>query len=258
MPFAIETIELGRNPRGLARVFFEEKAHAKIGSSNPAAGVDARTQKESEMPGLGRTAQTRDIHQSSGSRMLAPPQCDQTFGNKRTVKAVQRHDVRNCAKRHKMQERQEVGLGSQVGPEVAPTQLSRHGNQSQEYQSDRSKVAKARKVVGAVGVNHRDGLRQFFITLVMINHHRFDAEPFGLRKWLEARDATIDSNQQLYAPLGERPDCIDVRAVAFKDAIGNMDDRVQPAVAQVTGQQRRCGGAVDIVVAENGNATRPL
>jgi len=118
-------------------------------------------------------------------------------------------------------------------------------------------MAEGRKVVGTVGVNDRDGLRQFLITLVMIDHHCFDAEPFGLRKWLEARDAAIDSNQQLYAALGERPDCIDVRAVAFENSIGNMDDRIQPAVAQVTGQQRRCGGAVDIVVAENGDRLTP-
>ena len=59
LPFAIETIELGRNSCGLARIFFEEKAHPEIGSPNPAAGVDARPQKKSEMPGLGRTLDAR-------------------------------------------------------------------------------------------------------------------------------------------------------------------------------------------------------
>src|SRR5262249_61564733 len=108
---AIETIELARDPRCLARIFFEQKTHTKISSSNPAAGVDARPQKESEMPRLRRTAQARNIHQSGRSRMLAAAQCDQSFGNKGTVKAVQRHDVGHSAKRNKMQERQEVGLG---------------------------------------------------------------------------------------------------------------------------------------------------
>src|SRR4029078_1970909 len=147
---------------------------------------------------------------------------DAPLGKKARVRAVQRHDSRHCAKRHKMQERQEVELRPQIGPEIAPTQLSRHGNQSQEYQSDRGKMAEGRKVVGSVGVNDRHGLREFFITLVMINDHCFDAKPFGLRKWLEARDAAIDSNQQLCAALRERPDCIYVRAVAFENAIGNM------------------------------------
>src|SRR5262249_47056437 len=257
LPFAIETIEFACDPRRLARVFFEEKTHTEISSSNPAASVDARTQKKSKMPGLGRTAQARNIHQSGRSGMLASPQRNQAFGNKGAIEAEQRHDVGNSAERHKMQERQEVGLGSQVRPEIAPTQLPRHGNQSQEYQSDRSKVAQGRKVVGAVGVNDRDGVRQFLITLVMINHHWVDTAPFGLGKWLEARDAAINGNQQLYAALGERPDCIHIRAVAFKDSIGNMDDRVQPAVAEVTGQQRGCSGAVDIVVAENGNGLVP-
>ena len=32
-----------------------------------------------------------------------------------------------------------------------------------------------------------------------------------------------------------------------------MDDWVQPAVAQITAQQRRSGRTIDIIVAENGN-----
>jgi hypothetical protein len=135
--------------------------------------------------------------------MLASPQCNQAFGNKGTVEAVQRHDIGNSTERHKMQERQEVGLGSQVRPEIAPTQLSRHSDQSQEYQSDRGKVAEARKVVGAVGVNNRYGFRQFLITLVMINHHRFETASFGFGKRLDAGDSAIHGDQQLYAALGE-------------------------------------------------------
>ena len=61
-------------------------------------------------------------------------------------------------------------------------QLSRQSDQSQEYQSDRSKVAKARKVIGTVRVDHGDSLGQFFIALVMIDHHCFDTAPFGLRR----------------------------------------------------------------------------
>ena len=54
LPFAIETIELGRNPCSLARIFFEEKAHPEYRASpNPAAGVDARPQRNPRCQGSG-------------------------------------------------------------------------------------------------------------------------------------------------------------------------------------------------------------
>ena len=52
-------------------------------------------------------------------------------------------------------------------------------------------------------------------------------------------------------------DRVDIRAVAFEDAVGNMHDRIEPAVPQITRQQRRGGGAVDVVIAEDRDAFSP-
>ena len=51
--------------------------------------------------------------------------------------------------------------------------------------------------------------------------------------------------------LGERADRLDVRAVALEHAVGDVDHRIEPAVAQEARQQRRRGRAVDVVVAED-------
>ena len=54
------------------------------------------------------------------------------------------------------------------------------------------------------------------------------------------------------APLpGEHADSLDIGAIAFEDAVGNMDQRIEPAMAQMPGEQRRRGRAVDVVVAED-------
>ena len=70
--------------------------------------------------------------------------------------------------------------------------------------------------------------------------------------------AAIDGDQQLGAALGERADRLDVRPVAFENPVGNMDDRVEPAVAQIAREQRRRGRAVDVVVAEDRDALAAL
>ncbi|MHC2406510.1 hypothetical protein ACVMGC_011054 [Bradyrhizobium barranii subsp. barranii] len=63
--------------------------------------------------------------------------------------------------------------------------------------------------------------------------------------------AAIDGDEQRGALGGQRADRFGVRAVAFENPVGNMDQRIEPAMAQMPGEQRRRGRAVDVVVAED-------
>ncbi len=60
--------------------------------------------------------------------------------------------------------------------------------------------------------------------------------------------------RQLDAALGEGADGVHIRTVAFENPVGNMHDRIEPAVPQIAGEQRRSGGAVYVVIAENCDA----
>ena len=75
----------------------------------------------------------------------------------------------------------------------------------------------------------------------MIDHNRIEAKLFRLAKRLQAGGAAIDRDQQLDAALGERADGIHIRPVALEDAIRNMDDRIEPAMAQ------KCASSADAV-----------
>ena len=77
---------------------------------------------------------------------------------------------------------------------------------------------------------------------------------FGQR--LQAGGAAIDRHQQCRALAGERADRFDIGPVALENPVGNVDQRIEPAMAQIPGQQRRRGGAVDIVVAEDRDLLR--
>ena len=82
-------------------------------------------------------------------------------------------------------------------------------------------------------------------------HDDVEAEPPRLGERLDAGGAAIDGDEQLRAAPGERADRLDVGAVAFEDAVRDMHDRLGAAEPQEARQQRRGGGAVDVVVAED-------
>ena len=67
--------------------------------------------------------------------------------------------------------------------------------------------------------------------------------------WLTVPQSTVTSS---VAPrAGERADRVDIRPVAFEQAVGDVDDRIDPGEAQEARQRRRRGRAVDVVVAED-------
>ena len=112
-------------------------------------------------------------------------------------------------------------------------------------------MAEAREIVGPVRIHQRIDLGQFVAALMMIDHDHRHAEPPRFGQRLEAGGAAIHRHQQRRALAGEHAHRLDIGAVAFENPVGNMDQRIEPAMAQMPGQQRRRGGAVDVVVAED-------
>ncbi len=64
----------------------------------------------------------------------------------------------------------------------------------------------------------------------MIDDDDVETEPGRLRQRLMAGGAAIDGDQQFRAARGQRADGLDIRPIAFENAVGDMDDRIEPAV----------------------------
>ena len=111
-------------------------------------------------------------------------------------------------------------------------------------------MAEPGEIVGAVRIDDRLSRRQFLVGLMMIEDHNVEAELLGFYERCVAGCPAIDGDQKLGAAFGKGADGVDVRPVALEDPVGNMHDRIEPAVAQIARQQRRGGGAVDVVIAE--------
>ena len=230
------------------------KPHAEIGAADAPARIDARPQHEAEMPGFRRTAQARHVHQRRVADVIASPQCDQALRHQRAIEPRQRRDVGDRAERDMMQRAEQIRLGPLVGPEAALPQLAIDRHQRHEHEADCRELAETGQIVGPVRIHQRIDDRQFVAALMMVDHQHVEAEPLCLSQRLDAGGAAIHRDQQRRAFGGQRPHRLDVRPIAFEDAVGNVDQRIEAGVAQMPGEQRRRRRAIDIVVAEDRNA----
>ena len=89
---------------------------------------------------------------------------------------------------------------------------------------------------------------------MMIEHHHVEAEPAGLGQRLETGRAAIDRDQKRCALARQHADRFAVGTVALGEAVGNMNARARAVSGQKPCQQCGGTGAVDIVIAEDGDA----
>ena len=153
-------------------------------------------------------------------------------------------------------ERDEVEPGEKVGrrprvPEAALAQGAVQSHQGEKDDSGRAEMAEARQVVLPVRIDEGGSRRQALGGLVVVEHDRVEAEPRRLGERLVARRAAIDRDEQARALPGEGADRLDIGAVAFGDAVGDVDEERHAAGAQELAEQRRAAGAVDVVIAED-------
>src|SRR5215831_608701 len=85
----------------------------------------------------------------------------------------------------------------------------------------------------------------------MIDDNGVKAKPLRFGERLDAGGPAIDRHKQPRAARGKGADGFDVRTIALKNAIRNVDQGFDPSNAQEAREQRRRGCAVHIVVAED-------
>ena len=88
---------------------------------------------------------------------------------------------------------------------------------------------------------------------MVVEYDDVEPEPRRFRKRLETDRAAIDGDDELRAGRMKLPHRLDARAIAFGDAVGNPDQRLAAERGQIFAEQRRRAGAVDVVVAEDGD-----
>ena len=183
--------------------------------------------------------------------MIAAAHRDQAFCHKGPVESDQRRDVGDGAERDVMQHAEQIRFRPLWGPEAAGAQFAIDRDQRDQHETDRGEIAEAGEVVRPVRIHQRLDLGQFIAALMVIDDDDRHAEPPRFGQRLEAGGAAIHRHQQRGALAGEHVDRFGVGAVAFENPVGNVNQGIEPAMAQVPGEQRRRGGTVDVVIAED-------
>ena len=254
LPLAIEPVELGGDLCRFDRIGFHQEPHAEIGAADAAAGIDAGPQQKTEMPGFRRAGQPRHIHETDKSRLLAPAQHQQALGDEGAIEPDQRHHVGDGAERHVVEKRQQIGLGPRLGPKTPGAQFAIDRHHGHEHKPDRCEIAQSGEIVAPVRIDDCRRRRQRLVGLMMIDDDDVHAERICFAQRLDAGGAAIDGHQQRRAAGGERPHRLDIRAVAFEQAVGNVNNRLDATKPQEPGQHGGGCRAVDVVVAENRDA----
>jgi hypothetical protein len=87
----------------------------------------------------------------------------------------------------------------------------------------------------------------------MVDHDDVEAELARLRQRLVAGGAAIDGDEEACPSRGERANRLGIGAVAFEQAIGDVDDGTEAAMVQIPPEQRRRCRSIDVIVAQDGD-----
>ncbi len=138
-------------------------------------------------------------------------------------------------------------------PEACLAQSAIERDERHEDDARGAEIAEAGEVVLTVGVNERRRFRQRLRGLMVIEHDHIKAKLARDLERLAADGSAVDRHHERRASRGEILNGFDIGAIALGHAVGDVDDRLQPAGVQIFGQQRRAARAVDIVIAEDGD-----
>ena len=202
------------------------------------------------MVGPRRPVRAGDVEQGRKPRPAALAHDRKPPHDKGAVEPDQRHDVGDGRERHEVERRDKIGAFAAV-PEARLAQSPVERNERHEDDARRAEVAQARKIVLAVRIDQRRRLRQRFRGLMMIEYDHVEAKLACDLERFAADRAAVDRHHERRALGGEALNRLDVGAVAFGHAIGDVDDRLQSTGVQIFAQKRRAAGAVDVVVAED-------
>ncbi len=202
--------------------------------------------------GSGRPVGAGDVEERRQPRPAALAHDLKPLDDEGAVETGQRYDVRDGGERHEIERRAKVGRLAAL-PEAGVAQGAVQRDERHEDDPGGREMAEAREIVLPVGIDDGERPRQRLRRLMMVEGDRVEAEAGGVGERLMADRAAVDRDEELRAGGGEARDSFDIGAVAFGHAVGDVDDRLAAAGAEIPAEESGAAGAVDVVVAEDGD-----
>ena len=255
--FGIQGVETFGKRARLDGIVAGKEPRAQIRCADAAAGIDARPQDEASVIGPKRLRHARHVGERRDAGIAALPHHLEALRDERAVQARERHHVAHGAERHEIEPRHEIGLGPALVPADA-AQRAVDADGEQERHADGGERAMRARLVEPVGIDHRAGIRQGRLADVMIDDDHI--EPClgsGLERG-KGGDAAIDRDDDAGTFILEAEQRRRVRSIALALPVRDIDHDATARGLEKAPEQRRRGGAVDIVIAEHGDRLAPL
>ncbi len=208
--------------------------------------------RKPKMRRLRRAVGAGHIEQRGKAGPPARAHQSEALDDKGAVEAGQLRHIGDRRQRDEIEPGQEIGLRPRFVPKSVLAQQPVHSDERHEDDARGAELAEAGEIILPVRIDD-ERIGQMFRRLMMIEHDRIEAEAPRLSERLMAHRAAIDGDEKFRACLGERRDRLHIRAVAFENAVGNMDEERRAGAAEKIGEKRRRTGAVDIIIAEDGD-----
>ena len=257
-PLAIVPVEFERETIGLRGIVGGKQARTEVAAPDASAGIDARTENEAQMKGRKRRRGGSEPRQSGEARPFEPFELAQALAHKGAVDAGKRHHIGDRGERDEIELVEKVRLVDPVAFEPAlSTQGSLHRDKKQECEPRGADIGDARAIVGPVRIHMGEG-RRICLHGVVIEHDRVQAAVAGRFHRVMGGRAAIDGDEQAGAPFPQGADAGGGRAVAFGQPVRHVKKRLALHPMQEPEQQRRRTGAIDIVIAEDGDGLASL
>ena len=240
------------------RVVAREQAGTQIGLADAPAGIDPGTQQEAQVIGLRRLLETRHVGQGGEPGIATLRHHLEARPDQRTIDAEQRDDVAHGTQRHEVEPLPQVGFGSRRAVPARLAQRSVDTDAEEKGDADSGEMLVRAFVVETVGIDHGHRVGQRDLRHVVVDHDEVEAGPPGLGQRLEGGDAAIDRDDDGGAVFPDLQQGRRVGAVAFLAAVRNVDADVAADTPEEAQQQRRRGGAIDVVIAEHDDALARL
>ena len=109
------------------------------------------------------------------------------------------------------------------------------------------------RLIFAVRINKRDGLRQFGFALVVVGNDQIDAKFPAQRRLLIGRNTAVNRYNQFHALFFEGIDRNRVQPVTLFEPGGDIAGHMAASAAQIFRQQTGRRDAVNVIIAENGD-----
>ncbi|CAI8361867.1 MAG: Uncharacterised protein [Rhodospirillaceae bacterium] len=249
--FKVEVVEPLGQFLGALGVVGGEQVGTDPAFTHARAGIDARSEVEAENLRGQCAVAPRDLAQRLHARVGPALEDLQALADVDAIEAEQGNHVAHRAHGHHVQHAHQVRRGNAaVLVEIHLPQRAVERDQKQEGQPTGRDDAVLARVVEAIGVHHGDGRGQDFRRHMVVEHDDFGSGGVGSLDRVVGHDPAIEGDDQVGAVERELAHALDLGAVAFLVAVGDIAAHFLPQRAEEPADEGGAGGAVNVEIGE--------